>query len=195
MGLLILVTGLVLFLGMHAVRIPDEQRRAGMIARWGKNKYRGIYTAVSIAGLVLIVYGYGQARLDPIFVWSPPAATRHIAALLMLFSMILLAACYVPMNHIKARLQHPMTLAVKVWALAHLLSNGTLADIVLFGSFLAWAVLLFKSARKRAVPMGFSGDGPTKVGTMMTVVVGVLAWLVFAAWLHVHLIGISPFSR
>lgn len=195
MGLLILVTGLVLFLGMHAVRIPDEQRRAGMIARWGKNKYRGIYTAVSIAGLVLIVYGYGQARLDPIFVWSPPAATRHIAALLMLFSMILLAACYVPMNHIKARLQHPMTLAVKVWALAHLLSNGTLADILLFGSFLAWAVLLFKSARKRAIPMSFSGDGPTKVGTMMTVVVGVLAWLVFAAWLHVQLIGVSPFSR
>ena len=123
MGLLILVTGLVLFLGMHAVRIPDEQRRAGMIARWGKNKYRGIYTVLSITGLVLIVYGYGQARLDPIFVWSPPAATRHIAALLMLFSMILLAACYVPMNHIKARLQHPMTLAVKVWALAHLLAR------------------------------------------------------------------------
>jgi uncharacterized membrane protein len=195
MGLLILVTGLVLFLGMHAVRIPNEQRRAGMIARLGKNRYRGIYTAVSIAGLVLIVYGYGQARLDPVFVWSPPAAMRHIAALLMLFSMILLAACYVPMNHIKAKLQHPMTLAVKVWALAHLLSNGTLADIVLFGSFLAWAVLLFKSARKRAIPMSFSGDGPTKVGTMMTVVVGVLAWLVFAAWLHVQLIGVSPFSR
>lgn len=195
MGLLILVAGLVLFLGMHAVRIPDEQRRAGMIARLGKNKYRGIYTAVSIVGLVLIVVGYGQARLDPVFVWSPPTAMRHIAALLMLFSMILLAACYVPMNHIKVRLQHPMTLAVKVWALAHLLSNGTLADMLLFGSFLLWAVLLFKSARKRAVPMGFSGDGPTKVGTIMTVVVGVLAWLVFAAWLHVHLIGISPFSR
>ena len=195
MGLLILVAGLVLFLGMHAVRIPNDQRRAGMIARLGKNKYRGIYTAVSIAGLVLIVYGYGQARLDPVFVWSPPAAMRHIAALLMLFSMILLAACYVPMNHIKAKLQHPMTLAVKVWALAHLLSNGTLADMLFFGSFLLWAVLLFKSARKRAVPMGFSGDGPTKVGTIMTVVVGVLAWLVFAAWLHVHLIGISPFSR
>lgn len=195
MGLMILVAGLVLFLGMHAVRIPDDQRRSGMMARLGKNKYRGIYTAVSIAGLVLIVVGYGQARLDPVFVWSPPAATRHVAALLMLFSMILLAACYVPMNHIKARLQHPMTLAVKMWALAHLLSNGTLADIVLFGSFLVWAILLFKSARKRAIPMGFSGDGPTKVGTMMTVVVGVLAWLVFAAWLHVHLIGISPFSR
>lgn len=195
MGLLILLTGLVLFLGMHAGRIPDDQRRAGMIARWGKNRYRGIYTAVSIAGLVLIVYGYGQARLDPVFVWSPPAAMRHIAALLMLFSMILLAACYVPMNHIKARLQHPMTLAVKVWALAHLLSNGTLADILLFGSFLVWAILLFKSARRRSVPMGFSGDGPTKVGTIMTVVVGVLAWLVFAAWLHVQLIGISPFSR
>lgn len=195
MGLSILVAGLVLFLGMHATRIPNDQRRSGMIARLGKNKYRGIYTAMSIVGLVLIVYGYGQARLDPVFVWNPPAATRHIAALLMLFSMILLAACYVPMNHIKARLQHPMTLSVKVWALAHLIANGTLADIVLFGSFLVWAVLLFKSARKRSIPMSFAGDGPSKVGTLMTVVVGVLGWLIFASWLHVHLIGISPFSR
>jgi uncharacterized membrane protein len=195
MGLLILVAGLVLFLGMHATRIPNDQRRSGMIARLGKNKYRTIYTVVSIVGLVLIVYGYGQARLEPIFVWSPPAATRHIAALLMLFSMILLAACYVPMNHLKAKLQHPMTLSVKLWAFAHLIANGTLADIILFGSFLVWAILTFKSARKRAVPMGFTGDGPTKVGTMMTVIVGVLAWLIFAAWLHVHLIGISPFSR
>ena len=93
MGLLILVAGLALFLGMHATRIPDDQRRSGMIARLGKGKYRGIYTAVSILGLVLIVYGYGQARLDPVFVWNPPAAMRHIAALLMLVSFIMLAAC------------------------------------------------------------------------------------------------------
>lgn len=195
MGFLIMIAGLVLFLGMHATRVPNDQRRSGMIARLGKNKYRSIYTVVSIIGLVLIVYGYGQARLDPVFVWSPPAATRHIAALLMLFSMIFLAASFVPMNHIKAKLQHPMTLSVKVWALAHLIANGTLADIVLFGSFLVWAVLVFKSARKRAIPMTFSGEGPSKVGTMMTVIVGVLGWLIFAAWLHVHLIGVSPFSR
>jgi uncharacterized membrane protein len=195
MGLLILTAGLVLFLGMHAVRIPNDQRRSGMMARLGKDKYRTLFTVTSIVGLVLIVYGYGQARLDPVFVWSPPAAMRHVAALLMLLSMILLAACYVPMNHIKAKLQHPMTLSVKVWALAHLIANGSLADIVLFGSFLVWAVLLFKSARRRAIPMGFAGDGPTKVGTLMTVVVGMLGWLIFAAWLHVHLIGVSPFGR
>ena len=123
------------------------------------------------------------------------AAYRHLAALLTLLAFVLLAAAEVPGNHIKARLHHPMLLGTKVWALAHLLANGTLADIILFGSFLVWAVLLFKTARRRAIPMGFAGDGPTKVGTLMTVVVGVLAWLVFAAWLHVHLIGISPFSR
>ena len=195
MGFLILVAGLVLFLGIHATRIPTDQRRSGLIARLGKNRYRIIYTVLSIVGLVLIVYGYGQARLDPIFIWNPPAAMRHIAALLMLFSMILLAARYVPANHIKAKLQHPMTLSVKVWALAHLISNGTLADMVLFGSFLIWAVLLFKAARKRPVPMGLTKDEPRKAGTLMTVVVGVLAWLIFAAWLHVHLIGISPFGR
>lgn len=195
MGLMILAAGLVLFLGMHATRIPDDHRRAGLIARLGKNKYRALYSVVSLVGLVLIVYGYSIARLEPVFVWSPPAAMRHVAAVLMLFSMILLVASYVPKNHLKARLRHPMTLSVKVWALAHLLANGALADIVLFGAFLVWAVLLFRTSRKRAIPMGFAGDGPTLAGTLTTVGIGVVAWVVFAAWLHVLLIGISPFSR
>ncbi|WP_370263014.1 NnrU family protein [Limnobacter sp.] len=192
MGLLMLLLGLVLFLGVHALRVPGDHWREALIQKLGMGRYKGLYTAVSITGFVLLVVGYGQARLDPVFLWSPPTATRHIAALLMLFSMILLAAAFVPANHIKAKLQHPMTLAVKVWALAHLLANGTLADLLLFGSFLVWAVLVFKSARKRSSPIG---PTPSKVGTMMTVVVGVLAWLVFAAWLHVALVGISPFAR
>ncbi len=195
MGLITMIAGLVLFLGAHAIRIPNDQLRSGLIARLGKNKYRIIYSAVSVVGFVLLVYGYGQARLEPVFIWSPPTAMRHVAALLMLFSMILLVARYVPANHIKAKLQHPMTLSVKVWALAHIISNGTLADMILFGSFLVWAVLLFKSARKRQIPMGLTKDEPGTMGTTMTVVVGMLAWLVFAAWLHVHLIGISPFGR
>jgi len=194
MALLTLVLGLALFLGMHAIRVPGEQRRSGMIARMGKDKYRMVFTLTSIAGLVLIVYGYGQARLDPVFLWSPPVFTRHLAALLMLVSMVLLAAAFVPMNHLKAKLAHPMTLSVKVWALAHLIANGTLADLLLFGSFLVWAVMVFKSARRRASPMLVKGEEPTKVGTLMTVIVGVLGWLVFAAWLHVRLIGVSPFS-
>lgn len=192
MGLLMLLLGLVLFLGVHALRVPGDHWREALIQKLGMGRYKGLYTAVSITGFVLLVVGYGQARLDPVFLWSPPTATRHIAALLMLFSMILLAAAFVPANHIKAKLQHPMTLAVKVWALAHLLANGTLADLLLFGSFLVWAVLVFKSARKRPSPIG---PTPSKVGTMMAVVVGVLAWLVFAAWLHVALVGISPFAR
>lgn len=194
MGLMTLAAGLVLFLGMHATRIPDDHRRAGLIARLGKNKYRGLYSVVSIVGFVLIVYGYSLARLEPVFVWSPPAAMRHIAGVLMLFAMILFVASYIPRNHLKARLRHPMTLSVKVWALAHLLANGALADMLLFGSFLLWAVLLFRTARRRAIPMGFSGDEPTLSGTMMTVAAGLVAWVVFAAWLHVLLIGISPFS-
>ncbi|HEX4856748.1 MAG TPA: NnrU family protein [Limnobacter sp.] len=192
MGLMILIAGLVLFLGMHATRIPDDHRRAGLVARLGKNRYRLLYSVISAIGLVLIVYGYSLARLQPVFVWSPPVAMRHVAALLMLVSMIFLVASYVPRNHLKARLRHPMTLSVKVWALAHLLANGTLADLLLFGSFLLWAVLLFKAARKRAVPMGFAGEEPTLTGTLATIGIGAVAWVVFAAWLHVLLIGINP---
>ncbi|HEX4878933.1 MAG TPA: NnrU family protein [Limnobacter sp.] len=193
MGMLLLLIGLVMFLGVHALRIPGEHWRDALVSKLGMARYKGLYTLVAIAGFVIMVVGYGQARLDPVFVWNPPAAMRHVAALLMLFSMILLAAVYVPGNHIKAKLQHPMTLSVKVWALAHLLANGTLADLVLFGAFLAWAVLVFKSARKRP---GRASEVPlSKIGTLMTVVVGVLGWLVFAAWLHVYLIGISPFAR
>jgi uncharacterized membrane protein len=126
--------------------------------------------------------------------WNPPTAMRHIAALLMLLSFVLLAAAYVPGNQIKARLHHPMVLGVKLWALAHLLANGSLADTVLFGSFLLWAVVLFAASRRRdrreqtVYPAGTAG------ATAMTVAAGVVAWAVFAFWLHSMLIGVSPFG-
>ena len=108
-----------------------------------------MYSLLSIAGFVLIVWGYGQARLQPMVLWPSPTWTRHLAALLTIPAFVLLVAAYVPRNAIKARLHHPMVLGVKVWALAHLLANNTLADLLLFGGFLAWSVASFTAARKR----------------------------------------------
>ncbi len=140
---------------------------------------------LALAGFVLIVWGYGLARQEPVVLWSPPVATRHVASLLTLFAFVLLFAAYVPRNAIKAKLKHPMVLAVKVWAFAHLLSNGTLL----------WAVLDFRSARGRDRAAGTAYPPGTMAGTAGAVVVGIAAWLAFALWLHAAWIGVAPFGR
>jgi uncharacterized membrane protein len=191
--MLTLVAGLVLFLGAHSVRVFAEGWRASMIASVGEKPWKGVYSLVSIAGFVLVVVGYGLARHSPIVMWSqPPVAMRHVAALLTLVAFVLLVAAYVPGNQLKAKLHHPMVLGVKVWALAHLLANNTLADVVLFGSFLAWAVLAYHAARKRDREQQVVYPAGTASRTAIAVVVGVIAWAVFAFWLHRVLIGVSP---
>jgi uncharacterized membrane protein len=176
MGVLIL--GLVLFLGVHSVRIAAEGWRGAMVARVGEKTWKGVYALVAIAGFVLVVWGYALARQNPVVLWpQPPAALRHVAALLTLVAFVLLVAAYVPGNQIKAKLQHPMVLGVKVWAFAHLIANNTLADLVLFGAFLVWAILDFRSARRRG-RVALEGKGSM---TAVTVLVGVAAW-----------IGVSP---
>jgi uncharacterized membrane protein len=193
MGILIL--GLVLFLGTHSVRIFAEGWRTTMVARLGANGWKGLYSVIALAGFVLIVWGYGLARQNPVVLWSPPVATRHIASLLTLVAFVMLFAANVPRNALKAKLKHPMVLSVKVWAFAHLLSNGTLADLVLFGSFLVWAVLDFRAARGRDRAAGTVYPPGTLAGTAATVVVGVAAWALFAFWLHAAWIGVAPFGR
>ncbi|RZU01024.1 NnrU family protein [Rivibacter subsaxonicus] len=187
----LLILGLLLFLGMHSVRVLAEPLRSARIASMGERGWKGLYTVVSIVGLVLICWGYVLARQQPLVLWSPPLWTRHVAGLLMLVSFILLTAAEVPGNAIKHRLQHPMLLGTKVWAFAHLLANGTLADLLLFGSFLVWAILAFRSARRRGEARG---RAPTMGGTMTVIVVGIGLWLVFAFWAHRFLIGVSPFG-
>ncbi|MYM89940.1 protein NrnU [Rugamonas sp. FT82W] len=189
----LLILGLLIFLGLHSVRIFADGWRTAMRARLGENGWKGLYSLGSLAGFGLLLWGYGLARQQPVAVWSPPVFMRHIAAPLMVLSFILLVAAYVPRNGIKARLHHPMTLAVKVWALAHLLANGTLHDIILFGSFLAWSVLLFRSARRRDAAAGTVYPPGKGVATAATLVAGVAASVVFAHWLHRMLIGVSPF--
>jgi uncharacterized membrane protein len=189
-----LIAGLILFLGVHSTRAFAEGWRTRMVDSWGLNTWKAVYSVLSIAGFVLILMGFGQARHAPVVLWSPPHWTHHITGLLTLAAFVLVVAAYVPGNAIKARLGDPMILGVKSWAVGHLISNGTLADVVLFGSFLAWAVLDFRAARQRRLAAG----GPPVVvrsgRTGVTVLIGIVAWVVFAFWLHARWIGVSPFG-
>ena len=190
--MVMLLLGLVLFLGVHSTRIVANGWRSDMIGRFGEMPWKAAYAALSIAGFVLIVWGFGLARQQPVQLWMPPRGMRHLASLLTLIAFVLLAATYVPRNAIKARLHHPMVLAVKVWALAHMLSNGNLAHMVLFGAFLVWAALSFRAARARDRVAGTVYPAGTAAGTGMTGVVGVAAWALFAFWAHGALIGVRP---
>ncbi|OIP15236.1 MAG: protein NrnU [Comamonadaceae bacterium CG_4_9_14_3_um_filter_60_33] len=192
--MLYLVLGLVLFLGTHSVRIVADDWRTRSRARLGAWRWRALYTLLSLLGFGLIVWGFGLARQSPSLLWSPPPALRHLAMLLTLLSFVLLAAAYVPGNRIKARIHHPMTAAVKLWALAHLLSNGTLAHVLLFGTFLLWSIFAFLAARQRdmrdTAPYSQGSTGATGV----TVALGVALWIAFTLWLHGLLIGVRPFG-
>ena len=192
--MLMLIAGLVIFLGVHSVRVFGEGWRTQTRARLGENAYKGLYSVLSIVGFVLIVWGFGVARLETTVLWATPAWTRHLAALLTLPAFVLLVAAYVPGNGIKARLHHPMILGVKTWALAHLLANNTLADLLLFGGFLAWAVLSFIAARKRDRAGNVVYAPGRAVPTVVTVLGGTAAWVAFAFWGHAALIGVRPFG-
>ncbi len=189
---MILLLGLLVFLGVHSVRVVADGWRSATIARVGELPWKAVYAVLSIIGFVLIVWGFSLARQQPVQLWMPPRGMRHLASLLTLIAFVLLAATYVPRNAIKARLHHPMVLSVKVWALAHLLANGNLAHVVLFGSFLVWAALSFRAARARDRAAGTVYVPGTTSGTLATVVVGVAGWALFAFWAHGALIGIRP---
>ena len=191
----VLILGLLLFLGAHSVRIVADGWRGRTLARLGEGGWKGAYSVVSLAGFALIIWGFGLARQQPVLVWSPPTAMRHLNALFTLVAFILVAAAYVPRNQIKARLHHPMVLGVKLWAFGHLLATGTLADMVLFGAFLLWAVLDFRAARLRDRAQGTVYPPGTASGTVVAVVVGAVAWAVFAFWLHAAWIGVAPLGR
>lgn len=201
-----LVLGLIVFLGVHSVRIVAEDWRQQTIERVGPAAWKAGVSVLSALGLALIVWGYAQARQTPVELWVPPLGMRHAAALLTLIAFVLLVAAYVPGNAIKARLGHPMVLSVKLWAFAHLLANGTLADVLLFGGFLVWAVFDYRSARRRPSPTASGvdeaddADAPAQPragrlsATVAAVVVGVVAWTVFAFWAHGAWIGVRPFG-
>ena len=192
--MIILILGLLIFLGTHSVRIFADGWREAQMARFGVNVWKGLFALVSLVGLTLIAIGYGQARLAPIALWSPPMGLRHLASLLILIAFVLIAAAYIPGNRIKAKIGHPMVAGVKGWALAHLLVNGNLADVLLFGSFLAWSVLDYRSARRRDRTAGTVYPVGPLSQDIMAVVAGLVAWVVFAFWLHGWLFNVRPFG-
>jgi uncharacterized membrane protein len=188
-----LIAGLVIFLGVHSARIVADPWRTRMIARFGALQWKAAYSLLSIAGFVLLVWGYGEARQQGIVLYDPPQFMRHVAGFFMLVSLVLVAAAYVPRNHIKAKLGHPMVAGVKLWAFAHLLSNGRLADVLLFAAFLVWAIVSFISARRRDRAAGTVYPAGDELRTVLTVVAGVGAWAVLVTGLHQWLIGVPPF--
>jgi uncharacterized membrane protein len=176
------------------VRIFADPWRNAQIARLGEKPWKGLYSLVSAAGFVLLIWGFGRARADTIVLWQPPLWTHYLAALLTLIAFVLVAAASVPGTRIKAALHHPMILGVKSWAFGHLVANGSLADVVLFGSFLAWAVVDFAASRKRDRAAGTVYPPGAIARDAIAVAIGTIAWAVFAFYLHERWIGVRPFG-
>lgn len=189
----VLILGLVIFLGVHSTRIVAPQWRAARIEQFGEKTWKGLYALASAVGLGLVIWGYGLSRQDPVFLWDPPRWTVHATALLTLPAFVLLAAAYVPGNRIKAAIGHPMVAGVKIWALAHLLSNGRLGDVVLFGAFLVWALADFRSSRRRDREAGTTYPAKGWARDAAAVAAGLAVWAAFAGFLHTWLIGVRPY--
>ena len=189
--MLMLVAGLFLFLGVHSVSIVSRSGRDAMVQKLGEGAWKGIYSLVALAGFVLIIYGYAQAREAPVPLYQLPTGFRHASALLMLPVFVLLAAAYLP-GRIQRAAKHPMLLAVKFWALAHLLANGTLADVLLFGSFLGWAVADRISVKRRGVASPQAPGSAVNDGIALGVGLGV--YVLFVVWAHAWLFGVRPFG-
>lgn len=183
----LLVLGLVLFFAVHSVMIVAPGARQRAVQALGINGWRGIYSLIAIAGLVLLVVGYGQARQAPVVLYTPPSWMRHVTFLLMLPVFPMLFAAYLP-GKIKASLKHPMLAAVKLWAFAHLLANGMLADVLLFGVFLAWAVLDRVSLKRRAAQP--AAATASRWNDLIAVVAGLVVYGLFLTVLHRLLVGV-----
>jgi uncharacterized membrane protein len=189
MGLLIV--GLVVFLGIHSIGIGAPAWRDAQIAQRGERSWKGMYSVASLIGFALLIYGYGLARQTPVALYTPPTALRHVALLLMLPVFPLFLAAYLP-GRIKTAAKHPMLLSIKLWATAHLLANGTLADVLLFGAFLAWAVADRIAVKRRAVPRVIPGAPASPANDAIALVGGLAIYAAFLMGVHRWLIGVSP---
>jgi uncharacterized membrane protein len=191
--MLVLILGLVIFLGSHSVRIVAEPWRQAQIARLGPKGWKAAYSVVSIIGFVLIIWGYGIARSSAIVgLWPQPVRAPHLAGLLTLIAFILFAASHGPVSHFKAWVHHPMVTGVGLWAFGHLLANGTLRGVVLFGAFLVWSIADYLAARHRDHAQNIVYPPASLKADIVPVVAGLVIWAVFAFWLHRVLIGVSP---
>lgn len=190
--MLLLISGLVLFLGAHSIRIAAPDWRGRTIERLGEKPWKGFYALASLAGFVLIVLGVKAMRAEPLILWQPPAWLAMLTALLTIPAFILLAAAYVPGNRIKEKVGHPMLLAVKFWSFGHLLGNGKLYGVLLFGAFLVWSIVDYASCRRRDRANKVVQPAGNKRGDAITLIAGLAGWALFAFLLHGLLIGYAP---
>jgi uncharacterized membrane protein len=188
----LLILGLLIFLGVHSTRVVAEGWRAQMIRRIGPMPWKGLYTVFAIVGFVVLVIGFRQARQESTVLYVTPDWMKHVTAVLMMVAFVFFVAAYVPKNWLKAKFHHPQVLSVKTWAFAHLLSVGVLADVVLFGAFLVWSIVLFAASRRRDRENRTVYPPGNAVGTTLTIAFGLIAWSVFALLLHGPLIGVRP---
>lgn len=188
----LLLLGLILFLGSHSLRIFAEEWRKSLILKVGEKPFKAAYSIVSLLGFVLIIWGFVIARESPYVIWTAPAGMRHVTALLTLIAFVLLTAAKVPGNYFKSRWHHPMVLGVLLWAAGHLIANGLLAHLVLFGSFAAWALLDYFNARRLDRVNAVQYAEPDSGATIKTILIGAVVWAVFAFWAHGFLIGVKP---
>lgn len=190
--MLYLIIGIILFFSIHSIAIVANPLRLRLKEQMGELAWRALYAVISIAGFVLIVVGYAEARMEPVVIYQPPVWTRHITFLLMLPVFPMILAAYMP-GRIQATLKHPMLVATKTWALSHLLANGNLADLLLFGSFLAWAVVDRISLKKRQQGPMLQAPG-SKLNDVIAVVAGLALYVIFLLWGHAHIIGMPLIS-
>ena len=189
----ILIAGLVIFLGVHSISIVAPGLRERARGSLGEGPWRGIYSLAALLGLVLIVYGFGLARQTPVVLYTPPYWLRHVTFLFLLPVFPLILAAYLP-GRIKTAMKHPMLAAVKFWAFGHLLSNGMLADVLLFGGFLVWAVIDRISLKRRPGGRAIATAPPGKFNDVIAVVVGLAIYVIFIGWAHRWLFGVSPLA-
>lgn len=187
----ILILGIILFIGTHMIRIVAPGFRTAMVQKLGENGWKGVHGLISILALVVVVLGWQQAPV--IDLWFPPKGMTHLTLTLMLFAVICLVAGMLPAGHIATKAKHPMVLSVKIWALAHLLSNGDLRSVLLFASFLAWGVIarIALKRRQRAGEVTLRRFVSAK-WDLAAVVVGLLVWGLFIWKLHALLFGVAP---
>ena len=187
----VLIIGLALFLGVHSIALAAPDFRSRAIARMGEGPWKGLYAAVSAVGFVLILYGFHLAGQSPVVLYTPPGWMRHVTALLMLPVFPLLIAAYLP-GRIKRLSRNPMLLAVILWAVSHLLANGTLNDLLLFGGFLVWAVADLISVSRRAHVRPVPGAPASAMNDVIVIVAGLGLYVFVLLWAHARVVGVSP---
>lgn len=190
--MLVMILGLILFIGVHSIAIVNPGWREQMIARFGEVPWKAVYGLIALAGLILIVTGYGDARATPSALYTPPVWMRHISLLLMLPVFPLIFAAYLP-GRIQSATKHPMLAGVKLWAVAHLLANGTVADVLLFGSLLVWAIADRISLKRRTQP-AVPGAPPSKRNDLIALGLGLALYVAFVLFLHLWLFGVPPIA-